>query len=91
MGKRHIGMDRFRWKEIQMRNKMWNMGLLHPVQDRAVGMLLHDTVTRKVRVSWLHGVKRSGWRVLDLYCHTEPQVSWRTAYFSSANERCQIP
>jgi hypothetical protein len=58
-------MDMFRWKDIQMRNKMWNMDLLYPVQDRAVGMLLHDTVTRKARVSWLLAGECWLWTVIQ--------------------------
>jgi hypothetical protein len=36
MEKRPIGMDRFGWKEIQM-NKIWDMDLLCPFQDRQLG------------------------------------------------------
>jgi hypothetical protein len=35
-------MDTFRWKGIKMRNKMWDMDLIHLIQDRAIGMFLHD-------------------------------------------------
>jgi hypothetical protein len=65
--------------------------LFHLIQDRVIGMFLHDSimklnVVRKVRGSWQHGVKRCGWRLLAVECPTERQVSWRTAYFSASNE-----
>jgi hypothetical protein len=85
MRKRHIGMDMFGWKEIQMRNKIWETDLLRPVQDRAVrellhliqdrtiGMSLHDTVMKMARGSWLHGVK-------EIWLETAGcGVSYRTA------------
>jgi hypothetical protein len=44
MGKRPIGMGRFRWKDIPMRNKVLDMDLILLIQDRTVGLFLHDTV-----------------------------------------------
>jgi hypothetical protein len=45
-------------------------------------IVMNLQVIRKVWDSWLHGVKRSGWRVLAMDYPTELQVSWSTACFS---------
>jgi len=56
MGKKPIGMERFTWKDIPMRYKMWDMDFILLIQDRTIDMFLHDTVmnlhvTRKARGS----------------------------------------
>jgi hypothetical protein len=56
MGKRPTGMDRFRWKDIPMRNKALEMDFILLIQDRTVSLFLHDIVinlhvTRKARGS----------------------------------------